>query len=244
MRSLSEHNDAICKSKFDKTYSKEYNKFVPAEVFHYDKTYRYLQGSLNRLRSPYGKIKTMVRIFSDVYFPLGLKPGDRMLDIGCNVGDLGHYIGYGGVKTKGIDINLEALNYGQKMYGYEISNVKLAAVAESLPFADAAFDHVLSWDIFEHLQSEQQAINAFKEASRVCRGSKMLHKVTVLEDPNIHLDPSHRLKWPTDEWRKFFESQGWEITKPTTRFHILPTKNGLERHSMLGYFFMERPVTS
>jgi len=77
-----------------------------------------------------------------------LKPGDRILEIGCGIGTVVHTLGEQGYDAIGTDISQVAIEYGLKKY----APIKLEVQpAEKLPYEDEAFDVVLSFDLFEHI---------------------------------------------------------------------------------------------
>ena len=77
--------------------------------FHYDANYPYFQTSLESSYRSRHRIAGLFRSFTEVFIPLHLRNGDSILDIGCNIGDLGYYLSFLGISTIGIDINIAAL---------------------------------------------------------------------------------------------------------------------------------------
>jgi ubiquinone/menaquinone biosynthesis C-methylase UbiE len=77
-----------------------------------------------------------------------LKPGDRILEIGCGIGTVVAELAGQGYDAMGTDISQVAIEYGRAKYG----NIRLEVQpAEELPYADGTFDVVLSFDLFEHI---------------------------------------------------------------------------------------------
>jgi ubiquinone/menaquinone biosynthesis C-methylase UbiE len=77
-----------------------------------------------------------------------LKPGDRILEIGCGIGTVVAELVRQGYDAMGTDISQVAVEYGRAKYG----NVRLEVQpAEELPYADGTFGVVLSFDLFEHI---------------------------------------------------------------------------------------------
>lgn len=209
--------------------------------YQYDDNYPYLKTMVSRSGTIPYKLGIGIRAFSEVYFPLRLRPGQSLLDIGCGTGNLGNTLRFGGVHTDGIDINFSALKAGRDIWGINTQHRVAQANAVVLPFVDNSFDSVVSQDLLEHLPSIDDADRAFREMERVCKGDRMLHKVTVLEDKSwIHADKSHKLKWYANEWTEFFKQRGWRVVAPTTR--RVPLWNGkrISIGQMHGYFLLER----
>lgn len=195
------------------------------DILIYDKTYPYLEQSLKICRDSNRFLRLALRDYLRVLLPLGLRPGKRLLDVGSNIGTLGHLFKYSGVKTVGVDLNIDAIRAGRELYGKEHRNFSLHADARALPFREDSFDAVVSQDMFEHLPNTDTATLVFREMYRVLKpgNSRMYHKITVLEDSrNIDNDRSHLIKWPTEQWSDFFRSKGWNILgNPTRRFPVM-----------------------
>jgi len=91
--------------------------------------------------------------------------GASVLDIGCGTGYGAAELAQSALSTVGIDIALEAVEYGRAHYGRQNLSF-LAASATALPFVDSAFDLVTGFEVIEHL-SEWRVLLA--EARRVLR---------------------------------------------------------------------------
>jgi SAM-dependent methyltransferase len=91
--------------------------------------------------------------------------GASVLDIGCGTGYGAAELAKNALSTVGIDIALEAVEYGRAHYGQPNLSF-LTASATALPFADSAFDLVTGFEVIEHL-SEWRGLLA--EARRVLR---------------------------------------------------------------------------
>jgi 2-polyprenyl-3-methyl-5-hydroxy-6-metoxy-1,4-benzoquinol methylase len=92
-----------------------------------------------------------------------LKPGDKILEVGCGLGSVVFELTGQGYDVMGIDISHEAISYGLKKYG----NIRLEVQpAEALPYENESFDVVLSFDLFEHIARIDEHI---KEVWRVLR---------------------------------------------------------------------------
>jgi ubiquinone/menaquinone biosynthesis C-methylase UbiE len=103
------------------------------------------QGELKRGKEQRGNLETNLEFVAQTGL---LKPGDRILEIGCGIGTVVHELAMQGYDVRGTDISQVAIEYGRSKYG----DIQLEVQpAEGLAFDDASFDVVLSFDLFEHI---------------------------------------------------------------------------------------------
>lgn len=92
-----------------------------------------------------------------------LSPQDSILEIGCGCGGLLSYLRDRGFNAIGLEKNREKVERGRELYGkLPIDLVE----TEVLPFPDASFDRVLSFDVFEHIPD---SVNHLREVARVLK---------------------------------------------------------------------------
>jgi ubiquinone/menaquinone biosynthesis C-methylase UbiE len=139
-----------------------------------------------------------IPVAKDIIAHFNLKPGDRVLDVGCAKGFL--------VK------DLMLVNPGLEVFGLDISDYALKhcepevvgrlhkGSADDLPFPDNSFDAVISLNTLHNFFREG-AITALREVQRVSKGKAF-----------VQVD-SYR----TEEQRKLFED--WVLTAD---FHDYP----------------------
>lgn len=108
-----------------------------------------------------------------------IKPGERVLDVGCGKGFLLHEIAQSvpGVEVFGIDIS----EYGIVNSKTEVKSRLAVGNARALPFASRSFDVVISLGTLHNLPVEQ-AIAAFAEIERVGRGPRKYVMVESFRD--------------------------------------------------------------
>jgi protein-L-isoaspartate(D-aspartate) O-methyltransferase len=101
----------------------------------------------------------------------GIKPGDRILDVGCGKGYLLYEFtrAVPGVEVAGIDVSRYALAHAKE----EVKPFLAEGRAEALPFADRSFDLVVSLNTLHNLQLPELE-RALREIERVGRRSKYI----------------------------------------------------------------------
>ncbi len=108
-----------------------------------------------------------------------LKPGMRILDIGCAKGFLvkDFMISCPGIESFGLDISSYALKHCEP----EVVGRLHLGSADSLPFPDNSFDFVVSLNAL-HNFTQEGVVRVFSELARVCRGSSFV-QVDAYETP-------------------------------------------------------------
>ncbi|MBC7539473.1 MAG: methyltransferase domain-containing protein, partial [Bacteriovorax sp.] len=110
---------------------------------------------------------------------LDLKNGDRVLDIGCNIGQLLHLIGHQAqIKGVGIDISIEALQ-SAKLNSTNDFDFVLCSIEKGLPFDDNSFDVITCMDVIEHLENPQFVLSEMKRVLKP--GGRYLFHIPVTD---------------------------------------------------------------
>lgn len=135
----------------------------------------------------------------DIIAHYGLRPGSRVLDVGCGKGFLVKdlMLECPGLEAFGLDISLYALMHCEKE---AVGRLHLGS-AEKLPFPDRSFDCVLSLNTIHNL-SRPRAVRAMQEIQRLSDGKAF-----------VQVD-SYR----TPQEKEIFES--WVLT---AEFHDYPS---------------------
>lgn len=141
----------------------------------------------------------------------GIKPGDRILDVGCGKAFLLYDImqAVPGVTVTGIDISEYALEHAPA----EVKPFLKLAHARSLPFADDAFDLVISINTLHNLFCFE-LYDALKEIERVCKNGK---KYICVESYRNEVEKANLLYWQLtcetfatpEEWEWWFKHTGY-----------------------------------
>ena len=122
-----------------------------------------------------------------------LKPGSRLLEVGCGAGNLLLQASVRGSHPVALDLAMQALTFvrsrlREASLGSEAPRdfSCLQSIGEYLPLASNSFDCILLSEVIEHLEEPQVSI---REATRVLRpGGRLL--VTT---------PNYRSLWPLME---------------------------------------------
>ena len=103
----------------------------------------------------------------DIIIHFGLKPGMRVLDVGCGKGFLVKdlRVECPGLEAFGVDISRYALMHCER----DVAGRVHLGSAESLPFPDRSFDAVVSINTLHNL-SRERVIVAIKEIERLAPG--------------------------------------------------------------------------
>ena len=126
-----------------------------------------------------------------------LKPGDKILEIGCGIGSVVFELSRKGHDIAGIDISGEAIEYGRRKYGDIHLDVQ---AAETLPYDDESFDVVLSFDLFEHIASIDKHVG---EVARVLRPEGYY----LFQTPNKFSNALYETLWTRSlAWRRYHPS--------------------------------------
>jgi SAM-dependent methyltransferase len=126
-----------------------------------------------------------------------LKPGGRILEIGCGIGAVVSELARQGYHVTGTDISRVAIEYGLAKYGSLDLQVQ---PAEELAFADGQFDVVLSFDLFEHIARIERHVS---EVYRVLKPKGYY----LFQTPNKYSNaPFETLAHRSLKWRRYHPS--------------------------------------
>jgi ubiquinone/menaquinone biosynthesis C-methylase UbiE len=143
------------------------------------------------LSAPVFFFGTRRRSYRSLMAAAGVKPGDRVLDVGCGPGYfvrmLAEAVGPTG-SAVGVDAAPEMIDYARRK-ARRLSNCRFeSASAEELPFPDASFDVVVSSLMLHHLPDELR-LQAASEMKRVLRpgGTVLVADFTIPQRGAWHL---------------------------------------------------------
>ena len=147
-------------------------------------------------------------LLREFFHPRNGRP--EVLDAGCGTGGMTSWLGHWG-RVTGLDVALEALELAQQR---GVKRLVRGSV-EALPFADASFDLVTSFEVLYHLQvGDDQA--ALREFQRVLRpGGLALVRVPAHDDlRGAHDHAVHtRHRYDRDELVEKLEIAGLRVLR-------------------------------
>jgi ubiquinone/menaquinone biosynthesis C-methylase UbiE len=121
--------------------------------------------------------------------------GRRVLDVACGEGYGGALLAAGAAQVAGVDIDADTLAHAAVRYATSRNLAFHRASATALPFADASFDAVVSFETIEHLDAPDQP-KMLAEIARVLapRGIVVLSAPNRVEysERRAYVNPFHR----------------------------------------------------
>jgi len=151
-------------------------------------------------------------IAEDLAKHFNIKPGDKILDIGCGKGYLLHEFTQAvpGVEVSGLDISPYAIENAKE----EVKPFLKEGHAKSLPYEDNSFDVVVSLGALHNLKLFE-LFNAVKEISRVAKSDR---NYIMLESWRNEKERANLLYWQltcesfydVETWEKIYEYCGYK----------------------------------
>lgn len=127
--------------------------------------------------------------------------GKRVLDYGCGSGYGAARIARNAAQVDAVDVAQDAIDYARSQHQSDNLRFQRIDPVRPLPFADASFDTVLSFQVFEHVQDTEGYLS---EIRRVLAPGGTL--VLVTPDRSTRLLP---LQKPWNRWHlKEYDSAG------------------------------------
>jgi ubiquinone/menaquinone biosynthesis C-methylase UbiE len=165
--------------------------------------------------------------------------GKRVLEIACGRGGFSNVLRSRGANVFGADFSAAALGIASQKAGRDDAGFLRSGLSQAdahhLPFADSAFDCVISCETIEHLTDPPAALG---EMARVCKPGGMLYLTTpnylnlmglyLVYDAILKKERHYAITQPLDHrWlfarvRRIVERAGWEILKSDGTVHQAP----------------------
>ena len=134
-----------------------------------------------------------------------LPNAQRVLDLGCDVGDLGRCRPEG-VSVYGLDLNADRLERAKQFETVQAWDLDSPA---ALPFPDDYFDAVVAKDILEHIQRPWQMLSQVKRVVRP--GGYILASVICERGRRTWDDYTHVRGFTRHSLRQMFTDAGLEV---------------------------------
>ncbi len=146
---------------------------------------------------------------------LDVRPGHRLLDIGCGPGLLLGQAAERGADAWGIDVSQTALALARR----QVPRARVHVCnAESLCFGDDSFDHITCIGTFEHFLDGDRALaemrRVLKPNGRICvmvPNSRTLKWQIEGELLSVHDKDSHERAASLEHWRQVFLRNRFDI---------------------------------
>jgi ubiquinone/menaquinone biosynthesis C-methylase UbiE len=129
------------------------------------------------LYDPLQRLLGISRLHRPLVEQAGIRPGQRVLEIGCGTGNLALLVGQlnPGAEVVGLDPDPRALARARRKAERRSLPVRFDhGFAQELPYADASFDRVLSALMFHHLGPDEKE-RALREVRRVLEPGGSFH---------------------------------------------------------------------
>jgi protein-L-isoaspartate(D-aspartate) O-methyltransferase len=188
----------------ERDYLARVNEFPKAEAAVLAKkwAYEYWDGDRN---TGYGGMKYdgRWRVVADALVAhYGIKPGDRILDIGCGKGFLLYDLlqAMPGIEVCGLDVSDYAILHAKE----EVRPYLTQGHAHKLPFEDGSFDLIISLNTLHNLECQDLDM-ALREIERVGRKAKYI----VVETFRNEVEKANLLYWQLT-CESFHRPEGWE----------------------------------
>jgi SAM-dependent methyltransferase len=163
-----------------------------------------------------GFVERLVRIVGERHIGFltrELRPGSRVLDLGCGRGVILGELADRGFEVHGVEISQEAARGADPR-----AEIRIASRLADAGYPAAYFDEIVIWHVLEHLLDPREALG---EAHRILKPEGRL----VVAVPNFsswqarwsgsawfHLDlPRHLWHFPLDALRRLLRGAGFEI---------------------------------
>jgi ubiquinone/menaquinone biosynthesis C-methylase UbiE len=133
------------------------------------------------LYDPLQRLLGISRIHRPLADQAGIRPGQRVLEIGCGTGNLALLVArlHPGAEVVGLDPDPKALARARRKAERRSLPVRFdRGFAQKLPYADASFDRVLSALMLHHLGPDEKE-RALREVRRVLGPGGSLHLVDL-----------------------------------------------------------------
>jgi len=210
--------------------SREFAKYKARGAYHWEAFNRSV-----RKHSPFlaGRYELVVKTLQRT-----VRPGGRVLDIGCGDGALAYAITRAGYKVIGLDYSGTGLGLAKRKFSeMRVSAGLMRGDSTVLPVRDLTFDAIVAADIIEHLQEPEKMLEEISRALKPGGTAVITTPVKLTETPT---DPEHVREFTEPEFKETLDRHfgGVDVT-------LSHPKGVMERYErryrLLGIFGRVRP---
>jgi len=161
-------------------------------------------------------IERMVRFVGErhiTFLSRGLRPGARILDVGCGRGVILSALADRGFEVHGVEISAEAARGADPR-----AEIRIASRLADAGYAPESFDEIIIWHVLEHLADPRGAL---EEAHRILKpGGRLIVAVPNFSSLQarftgaawFHLDlPRHLYHFPLAALRRLLDDVGYSV---------------------------------
>jgi Methylase involved in ubiquinone/menaquinone biosynthesis len=135
----------------------------------------------NRAADAFWKNSDFLRLRDTALHVLNPRPGQVILDVGCNDGVTMVYCGLQGAEVYGQDIDAAAVaGANERLNRFNLKGKAVCGDAAALKFPDNHFDAAISSDFFEHITDDTK-VKVLREMLRVLKPGR----TAVIKTPNL-----------------------------------------------------------
>ena len=159
------------------------------------------------------------------FFVDRIRPGERVLDVGCHKGELAYDIAeHAGATVIGLDLSPWALDFARARFAHPRVKYRQADALSYEP--DEPVDTVVLSNVLEHIDGRVDFLRRLRERAGAKR---LLIRVPLLErDWTVPLrrelglpyfsDPDHEVEYEPGLLREELAAAGWQMGEPTLRW--------------------------
>jgi SAM-dependent methyltransferase len=181
-----------------------------------------LRGMIDESSMAYGggvHVKHRLMRYHD-FFVDRIRPGERVLDIGCGYGAVAHSIAErAGADVVGVDLDSSNVTQARRLFPHERLTFLTGEVPRDLP--EGRFDVVVASNVLEHIEDRQSFL---REVQHRAEPARWLIRVPMIDrDWHVPLrqelglfafsDPTHFVEYTRDSFAQEMQAAGCRIVE-------------------------------